>query len=41
MAHWNPMTLLKNLFRDLLLALSGTWIGAPKDKPWNDRDGSG
>jgi hypothetical protein len=41
MTKWNPITLVKNLIRDVLLAVSGTWIGAPRDKPWTNRDGSG
>lgn len=33
----NPITVLKNLFRDLLLRFTDTWIGTPKDPPqgWN------
>ncbi len=30
----NPIRLLKNCFIDLLLKLSGTWVGAPKDPDW-------
>ena len=30
----NPFRLLKNLFNDFLLKVSGTWVGAPKDPPW-------
>ncbi|MFK7830619.1 MAG: hypothetical protein AB8B57_12660 [Congregibacter sp.] len=32
----NPLRLVKNLFVDFLLAVSGTWIGAPDDQPWED-----
>lgn len=34
----NPIRLLKNLFVDFLLAVSGTWIGAPDDEPWPARE---
>ncbi|MCR9078886.1 MAG: hypothetical protein NXH78_07285 [Hyphomonadaceae bacterium] len=32
----NPIRFLKNIFVDILLNLTGTWIGAPRDKPWSD-----
>lgn len=32
----HPIRLIKNLFIDILLKLSGTWVGAPKDKPWSE-----
>ena len=32
----NPVRILKNLFVDFLLKVSGTWVGAPKDGPWED-----
>lgn len=32
----NPIRFLKNIFVDILLKLSGTWIGAPKDGAWSD-----
>lgn len=32
----NPIRFLKNIFVDILLKLTGTWIGAPRDKPWSD-----
>jgi hypothetical protein len=38
MASLNPIAWLKNLFRDFLLRVSGTWIGAPKDPPWSESD---
>jgi len=31
----NPFQMIKNLFVDFLLKVSGTWVGAPKDKPWD------
>ena len=32
----NPVRFLKNLFVDFLLKVSGTWVGAPQDPPWED-----
>ena len=32
----NPIRFIKNLFVDVLLKVSGTWVGAPKDEPWED-----
>ena len=32
----NPIRLIKNLFVDFMLWISGTWVGAPKDPPWDD-----
>ena len=32
----NPVRILKNLFVDILLKVSGTWVGSPKDAPWED-----
>ena len=32
----NPLQLVKNLFVDALLWVSGTWIGAPDDGPWEE-----
>ena len=32
----NPVRILKNLFVDFLLKISGTWVGSPKDAPWED-----
>ncbi len=32
----NPVRILKNIFVDFLLKVSGTWVGAPKDAPWED-----
>jgi len=32
----NPIRFVKNLFVDVLLKVSGTWVGAPKDEPWED-----
>ena len=32
----NPIRFVKNLFVDFLLKVSGTWVGAPKDGPWED-----
>ena len=33
----NPVRVLKNLFVDFLLKVSGTWVGSPKDAPWEDQ----
>lgn len=32
----NPIRFIKNLFVDAMLKLSGTWVGAPKDAPWDN-----
>ena len=32
----NPIRFIKNLFVDFLLKISGTWVGSPKDPPWED-----
>ena len=32
----NPIRMVKNLFVDFLLKVSRTWVGAPKDTPWED-----
>lgn len=32
----DPFRLLKNLFVDFLLWVSGTWVGAPDDAPWEE-----
>jgi len=37
MASYNPIRILKNLFNDMLIALTGTWVGSPKDKPWDNK----
>ena len=33
----NPIRIIKNLFNDILLKLSGTWVGSPNDKPWPEK----
>lgn len=32
----NPIRIIKNLFNDFLLKVSGTWVGSPKDPPWDE-----
>ncbi len=38
MATYNPFRILGNLFNDFLLKVSGTWVGAPQDPPWDEVD---
>jgi hypothetical protein len=38
MIMYNPIRILKNIFNDFLLAVSGTWVGAPTDPPWDNID---
>lgn len=37
----DPFRLVKNLFVDALLWVSGTWVGAPHDPPWEDTNPRG
>lgn len=36
MTTYNPIRMLKNLFNDIMLKLTGTYVGAPQDPPWED-----
>ena len=36
----HPIRTLKRLFNDFLIAVFGTWVGAPQDPPWDQSEWS-
>ncbi len=39
MTYFHPIRCLKNVFVDFMLKVSGTYVGAPKDQPWEEDNG--